>query len=252
MNNKIKLSAVIITLNEERNIERCLLSLQNVVDEIVVVDSLSTDKTEEICRKYAVKFVHQKFLGYIEQKNFALTQASSDYVLSLDADEALSDQLKESILSIKNNWIADGYYFNRLNFYCGKWIKHTSWYPDQKLRLFNKTKGAWTGTNPHDCYKLQAGCIEKHIKGDLLHYTYYTVSDHIAQSNKFSEIQSQVFYNRKKSPSVFKMIVNPTWRFIRDYFIKLGFLDGVHGFIVCINAAHEVFLKYAKHWVLVQ
>lgn len=247
-----QISGVIITLNEERNIERCILSIINVVDEIVVVDSFSTDRTEEICQKYNVRFIKQKFLGYIEQKNFALTQASNNYVLSLDADEALSEILKNSIINIKNNWNADGYYFNRLTNYCGKWIKHNSWYPDPKLRLFDKRKGLWEGTNPHDRYEMKPGTRVKYLKGDLLHYSYYAVSEHVAQTNKFSEILSHSFHKRSRNPSILAMLIHPFWRFIRDYFIKHGFLDGVYGLIVCINAAHEVFLKYAKHWVLVK
>ena len=134
----IKLSAVIITFNEEEHLEKCLSSLQNIADEIVVVDSYSTDGTKKICKDFGVRFIEQKFLGYKEQKNFALTQAKYDYILSLDGDEALSDTLKKSILEVKNNWNKDGYYCNRLNNYCGQWIRHSDWYPDRKLRLFKK------------------------------------------------------------------------------------------------------------------
>ena len=147
---KVNISAVIIAFNEEKNIERCILSLKNVVDEIVVVDSFSKDKTKEICLAHNVVFIEHSFKGHIEQKNWAYTQASNNYVLSLDADEALSDELKNSILAIKNNWKNDGYAFNRLTSYCGKWIKHCGWYPDIKLRLWDRRKGTWKGINPHD------------------------------------------------------------------------------------------------------
>ena len=145
---EVKVSAVIITYNEERNIKRCLDSIVGVADEIVVVDSYSTDRTEEICKAYHVKFIQHRFFGHIQQKNWAILQATSPYILSLDADEALSDELRLSILKAKKNWTHDGYYFNRLTNYCGKWIRHTSWYPARKLRLWDSRKGSWGGFNP--------------------------------------------------------------------------------------------------------
>ena len=132
----VKLSGVIITFNEERNIEKCLQSLKPVVDEIIVIDSYSTDDTKIICERYKVKFIEQKFLGYIEQKNFALTQASHNYIVSLDGDEALSETLQNSIIELKSIWKHDGYYANRFNNFCGQWIKHSDWYPNKKLRVF--------------------------------------------------------------------------------------------------------------------
>lgn len=242
----VKISAVIITFNEEKNIERCLLSLKDVVDEIVVVDSFSKDRTEEICKNYEVNFIQHPFEGHIQQKNYAATQAKYDIVLSLDADEALSDELKSSILEIKDYFSADGYYFNRLSSYCGKWIKHSGWYPDRKLRLWNRTKGQWGGQNPHDKFIMQNEATLKFLKGDLLHYTYYTISEHVLQSDKFSEIGAKNDFERGRKMTIPKIIFFPLWRFVRNYFFKGGFLDGYYGFIICANAAHEVFLKYAK------
>jgi len=138
-----KLSVVIITLNEEKNIGRCLESVKDIADEIVIVDSFSTDRTEEICLRYNARFIKHEFVGHIEQKNWAIEQASYLHVLSLDADEELSERLKKSILEVKGNWKHDGYYFNRLTNYCGKWIRHTSWYPARKLRLWDRSKGKW-------------------------------------------------------------------------------------------------------------
>jgi glycosyltransferase involved in cell wall biosynthesis len=146
----IKISAVIITFNEERYIEECLESLINVADEIIVVDSFSTDKTKMICKKYNVVFIEQKFLGYIEQKNFALKKAKHDYIVSLDGDESLSKTLQESINKLKSNWENDGYYCNRFNNFCGQWIKHSDWYPNKKIRVFDRRKASWKGINPHD------------------------------------------------------------------------------------------------------
>ncbi len=151
---EVRISAVIITFNEERNIGRCLESLVGVADEIVVVDSYSTDRTEEICKSFDAKFIRHRFFGHIEQKNWAILQASSPYILSLDADETLSDELRKSILQVKKDWTHDGYNFNRLTNYCGKWIRHTSWYPARKLRLWDSRKGHWGGYNPHDRFLL--------------------------------------------------------------------------------------------------
>jgi glycosyltransferase involved in cell wall biosynthesis len=244
--NKIKISVVIITYNEEKNIERCLNSVQNVADEIVVVDSFSTDKTENICKKYNVIFIKHKFEGHIQQKNFALTQSTNDYILSLDADEELSDELKKSILEIKNNWTCDGYTFNRMTNYCGKWIHHTCWYPDRKLRLFDKKKGEWGGTNPHDKFILNKGCSKSFLKGDLLHYNYYEIREHILKINKYSDISSKNLIKKGKKTNIPFIIIRIILRFIRDYFIKLGFLDGWRGFVICVNAAFGNYLKYIK------
>jgi glycosyltransferase involved in cell wall biosynthesis len=241
-----KISAVIITLNEEKNIERCIKSLEGVADEILIVDSFSTDRTEEICERYGVTFVQHKFEGYIEQKNWAASQAANNYVLSLDADEALSDELRESILQVKDDWQYDGYYFNRLTNYCGKWIKHTSWYPSRKLRLWDRRKGRWTGLNPHDKFLMVKGSSIKNLHGDLLHYSYYTISEQIQQINKFTDILSVAYYQQGFNANYRHIIFHPLWRFFRDYFIKLGFLDGFYGFVVSLNASFEVYLKYLK------
>jgi len=243
---KVRISAVIITLNEERNIGRCLESLQGVADELVVVDSYSSDRTEEICRSYGARFIQHKFHGHIEQKNWAILQASFPHILSLDADEALSPQLKASILEVKAHWSHDGYDFNRLTSYCGKWIRHTSWYPSRKLRLWDSRKGSWGGFNPHDRFFLDKGASKKHLKGDLLHHSYYSVDEHLAQMNSFSSIQALSYYEQGRRASLPVILFAPCWRFFRDYIWKHGFLDGFFGFVISVNSAHEVFLKYVK------
>jgi len=243
---KVQISAVIITYNEERNIERCLKSLSDVADEIVVVDSYSSDRTEEICRSYNAVFIKHKFTGHIQQKNWAILQASSPYILSLDADEALSEELKAYILRVKENWTHDGYYFNRLTSYCGKWIRHTSWYPSRKLRLWDSRKGTWGGINPHDKYEMSSGARCMYLKGDLLHYSYYSVSEHLLQINKFSSIQARSYYDRGRKAGFFNLTFRPFWRFLKDFFLLRGFMDGFYGYIVSVNSAHEVFLKYVK------
>ncbi len=244
------ISVVIITFNEEKNLDRCLSSVKEVADDIVVVDSYSTDKTKEIALKHGVRFVEHKFDGHIEQKNWAITQAKFPHVLSLDADEALDAELVNSIKKVKENWEADGYSMNRLSTWCGKWIRHSGWYPDTKLRLWDSTKGAWGGTNPHDEYKMHEGYSVKHLKGDILHYTYYTISEHLKQVDYFTDILAKQYHDQGKKATWVKLLINPWLKFIGGYIFQKGFLDGFAGFSVCMISAHATFLKYAKLRVL--
>jgi glycosyltransferase involved in cell wall biosynthesis len=242
----IRLSAVIITYNEEKNIERCLTSLREIADEIVVVDSGSTDLTKEICSKYGVRFSEHPFEGHIQQKNYACSLATHDHILSVDADEALSDELRKEIIEVKNNWTKDGYWINRLTNYCGKWIHHCGWYPDRKLRLFVKNKGRWAGFNPHDRLDLDDMRNTAQLKSDLLHYSYYTIEDHVAQVNKFTTIGAEVAYEHGERSHILKILLKPGIRFIRDYFFHLGILDGFYGLVICQISAHATFVKYVK------
>jgi len=243
---KIQISAVVITFNEECNIERCLKSLDGVADEIVVVDSYSTDRTEEICRSFNARFIKHRFYGHIQQKNWAILQATSPYILSLDADEVLSDKLRSSILKVKEDWTHDGYSFNRLTNYCGKWIRHTTWYPSRKLRLWDARKGSWGGYNPHDRFYLKPGASLHRLQGDLLHYSYYSVNEHLVQINSFSSILARSYYERGRNVNMLTIFLRPFWRFINDFLLRAGFLDGFYGFVVSVNSAYEVFLKYVK------
>ncbi|MFK7834119.1 MAG: glycosyltransferase family 2 protein [Winogradskyella sp.] len=243
----IKLSGVIITFNEERNIEHCLKSLINVVDEIIVVDSFSTDNTKAICERFNVTFIEQNFLGYIEQKNFALAKASYDYVVSLDGDEALSETLQTSIINLKTNWTYDGYYANRFNNFCGQWIKHSDWYPNKKLRIFDRRKANWQGVNPHDkILLLNTKSKTGHLKGDILHKTYQTYSEFNQKTEYFSTIAAKAYFDRGKKAPIWKVFVNPTWAFFKSYVLRLGFLDGFNGFVICVQTANITFLKYSK------
>lgn len=242
----LPISLVIITYNEEQNIARCIESVGPLADEIVVVDSFSTDNTETICRKYGVKFVQHVFEGHIQQKNYAITQASHPNILSLDADEALSDKLRDSINKVKQHWECDGYYFNRLTNYCGKWIRHSGWYPDRKLRLFDSRKGRWAGINPHDSYELKQGSTVCWLKGDLLHYCFSSIQEHVEQTNKFSEEGAKALYNKGKRSNTLKIIVKSAARFFRNYFLKQGFRDGYYGYLICSISAFSALLKYAK------
>ena len=172
-----KISAVIITNNEEKNIERCIDSLIGVVDEIIVIDSFSTDKTEEICKSKNVRFVQHEWEGFSKSKNFGNQLVTYDLILSLDADEALSVDLQNSLLDLKNKSdVFEAYSLNRRTNFCGNWINHSGWYPDQKLRLWNKNRGHWEG-EIHEKIKLNNNATIEHLNGDLLHYSYHTISD---------------------------------------------------------------------------
>lgn len=243
---QIQLSVVIITFNEEKNIARCLDSVKKVADDIVVVDSFSTDKTKQICIENEIRFVEHKFDGHIEQKTWAITQAKHKHVLSLDADEALTDDLQNEILKIKKNWQNDGYSFNRLTNFCGTWIKHCGWYPDKKLRLWNTTKGTWGGDNPHDKVIMNKNTKTKHINQNILHYSFYTIEEHLKQIDYFTDISSNAAFEKGISSNGFIIFYKSTFKFIRDYFLKRGFLDGYHGYVVCKNSAHAKRLKYSK------
>lgn len=241
-----KLSAVIITFNEERNIGRCLDSLAGVADEIVVVDSFSADQTEQICREKGARFVQHLFGGHIEQKNFALTQAAYPHVLCLDADEALGDALRESILAAKADWRFDAYRMNRRTNYCGQWINHSGWYPDRKLRLFDRRLGRWGGYNPHDRVEMNLGCTTGFLNGDLLHYSYYTVQEHYDRARKYADIAARAYYENGKRSAWWRLILSPTVKFFRNYFLYRGFLDGRAGWTICRISALETYWKYRE------
>lgn len=240
----IKLSVVIITFNEEQNIARCLDSVKDLADDIVVVDSFSTDNTVNLCKSYGAKVFSLPFEGYVNQKNKADQYAASDYILSLDADEVLSETLIQSIKQVKNNWEKEGYYLSRLNNYCGKWIRHCGWYPDRKLRLFDRRKGEWKGITLHEKFEVEGETGI--LKGDLLHYTYPTIASHITQTQKFTSIAARELFQQEKKATPFKILFSPVFKFLKSYFVKLGFLDGYQGLMVCSISAWSNYLKYKK------
>jgi len=241
-----ELSAVIITYNEELFIDKCLASIDGIADEIVVVDSFSTDATEEICKKYNVRFVKHAFEGFRDQKNFALQLATHKNILSLDADEALSDKLRQSILALKENWKCDGYLFNRRNYFCGRWIRHSQWYPDRQLRLFYSDKGQFGELNIHEEFIMSNGAKVGKLKGDLLHWPCTSLQDHIDKMNKYSLIGAEEFHKAGRKASLFTPYIHLIWGFIRSYIIKGGFLDGRDGFLICSIYAKSTFNKYKK------
>ena len=242
----IKITVAIITYNEENNIGRCISSVLPIADEVLVVDSFSKDKTEEIAKSLGARFVANPFAGHIEQKNLALDLATHDYVLSLDADESLSPELLEQIKAVKNNFQYDGYRFHRLTNYNGHWVRYSGWYPDTKLRLVKKNKARWEGVNPHDILQMRSDEQTGFLKGDLLHYSYESIAAHVAQTDKFTTIAAYAAFKQGKRSSVFKIVTRPMLKFLRDYFFKRGFMDGRYGFIICsINSLYAL-LKYSK------
>lgn len=242
----IPVSVVIITYNEELNISRCIESVKAWADEVLVVDSGSTDRTCEIANMMGARIIHHAFEGHIEQKNVATSQAKNDWVLSLDADEAVDDLLSSEIQKVMENPQADGYTMNRLNNYCGKFIYHGAWYPDIKLRLWNRHKGKWTGINPHDRFEMQPGCVLSHIQGNILHYSYQTVAGHKKKAEYFATIAADAYFKAGKRSNIWKLFVHPASRFIRDYILKAGFMDGKKGWQIASITTYEVFKKYRK------
>ncbi|MGE4287804.1 MAG: glycosyltransferase family 2 protein [Salinivirgaceae bacterium] len=242
----IKLSVVIITLNEEKNIARCIKSVTPIADEILVVDSYSSDNTKTICNELGVTFMEHPFDNFVAQKNFADQSARYNHILSIDADEELSTDLLASIKKVKENFTADAYEFNRLNNYCGKWIKHSGWYPDRKLRLYDRTKGHWGGVKIHEKIEMQAGSAIAFLKGDLLHYTFTSVKQHMDTINRFTTMTAEERILKGKKTSWVRIAFKPLIKFISLYFFKFGFLDGFYGFVVCKNSAHATFLKEVK------
>lgn len=243
----VSLSVVIITFNEAVNIARCLQALGDVAEDVVVVDSFSTDDTVAICRQHGVRVVQHAFAGYVEQKNYATAQALFDHVLQLDADEVLTDELRASIRAARQHWAHAAYSFARLTNYCGHWVRHGGWYPDRKLRLYDRRRGRWTGLLLHERYEVDAGETTGALAGHVLHYSYHSIAQHVSQLNKFTSITAQELALRgRTNVSLFHLLLKPLWKFVHGYFFRLGLLDGFAGLCIAGISAWGVFLKFAK------
>jgi glycosyltransferase involved in cell wall biosynthesis len=244
---KMKLSVVIITLNEEDRLEDALKSCREIADEIVVVDSYSTDKTVEIAETYGAKIFKKKFVDYGSQKNFAKDKASYPWVLNLDADERVSDTLEQEILKTKQQnheeITAAGFLVNRKTSYLGRWIKHSGWYPDRKLRLFRKDKSQWQG-RIHEGLSLDGKTAK--MAGDILHFTYRDITDHINRLNRYAKMQAEDIAAKKKKLLFLRAILLPPVTFIRFYLWKMGILDGFPGFIIALVSSWATAMKYLK------
>jgi glycosyltransferase involved in cell wall biosynthesis len=241
-----KISAVIITYNEEELIGRCLESIKEVADEIVIVDSFSTDRTEEICRKYNTRFIKREFEGYRDQKNFALTLATHQHILSLDADEALSDKLIQSVLDVKKSWKYDGYIFKRRSRFNGKWINHSAWYPDPQLRLFKSGSGKFGELNIHEKFIMSNGSKVVTLNGDLLHWPGDSYEEYVNKIKKYTVIAAEEFHRSGRKANIFTPYIHSGWGFFRSYIVRGGILDGSDGYVICSSYAKSTYQKYVR------
>jgi glycosyltransferase involved in cell wall biosynthesis len=240
----MRISAVVVTLNEEKNIARAIESLK-CVDEIVVVDSGSTDGTREIARCLGARVMEEPWRGYAAQKNFAAECAANSWILSLDADEALTPELAAEIAELKTQGPQhDGYSFPRRAQYLGRWIVHSGWYPDRKVRLYDRSKGQWVGAYVHESVRVNSATGE--LNGDLLHYTCASLSEHLRTLDRYTSLAAEELRARGYSPSIFKLTLDPVWTFFKSYIVQRGFLDGYQGIAIAWMAALYTFLKYAK------
>lgn len=244
-----KISACVISFNEEKKIARCLQSL-TWCDEIVMMDSFSTDRTIEIARAFTDKIYQQEWLGYVGQRNMVREKASHPWIFYVDADEEVSPELRKEIINEfeagTGGFVA--YEFPRLVYFLGKWIRHGEWYPDIKLRLFKRDFGRTEGTEPHD--RVAVTGPVKRLKAPVYHYTYGEISDQLNTLNRFSSIGAQQRFVQDRRFLWLDLLFHPFFRFLKGYVLKRGFLDGTHGFLIAACCAFSAFAKYAKHWEL--
>lgn len=244
----MKISATIIVRNEVDNIADVCETV-SWADEIIIVDSDSTDRTVEIARRYTNKIFNRKFNGYKDKHEFADAQATGDWIFWIDADERVTPQLKisiEDLRSLDDGRLADGYRIARRTEYLGRWIKHSGWYPDFQMRLYRKDKSHWGGAAPHETARVD-GEVEK-LDGEFLHYTKRNLSEHHLVTDSYATLGAKHLFENGKTIGAFGILMNTFAAFIRTYIIKQGFRDGVPGMIIAIFTAYGVFLKYAKVW----
>lgn len=240
----MKISAAIITYNEERNVARAIESLR-CCDEILVVDSGSNDRTCEIAEKFGARVIESVWLGYVGQKNFASDKATYDWVLSIDADEALSEALEAEIWQLKKNGPAhDGYTMPRLAQYLGRWILHSGWYPDRKVRLFDRRKASWTGGAVHESVRVH-GSVGR-LEANLLHFTCSSLSEHLKTMDRYTTLAAEQIISEGRQVGWPEVLLDPPWTFFKTYLMQRGFLDGMEGLAIAHMAALYNFLKYAK------
>jgi glycosyltransferase involved in cell wall biosynthesis len=242
---KLSLSVSIISFNEEENIAKCLESIRDIADEIIVVDSHSQDRTRDIAREFGAKVYEEDWKGHVAQKNSALEKCSNPWVLALDCDEVVSQELKNSIIEAITKSDYDGYEINRITYYSGRWIKH-AWYPDWNLRLVKREKAKWIGTDPHDRLIVE-GKI-KRLSGDLYHYSYKNITDHFRRVVTYAVISADAYMKEGRNAGLKELFFNPVYGFFKHYVLKLGFLDGIQGLIISMSNFFYTFLKYALIW----
>lgn len=243
------ISAIVVCFNEEHNIGDCLETLR-WCDEVVVVDSFSTDRTPEICRQYTDRFIQREWAGYRDQKAFAHSQATKDWVLLVDSDERVTPKLRDEIQAslARDGSECAGYAVPRLVHYLDRWWWRGGWYPDYDVRLFRRERATWGGSDPHE--KILVDGKVRRLKNPLHHFSYRNIEDHIQRINRFTSISSQELRKEGGRWRLSDAILRPVVRFFQSYLLKRGFLEGFAGFYVALTAAVYVFLKYAKLWEL--
>ena len=240
----MKITATIITLNEERHIARAIESLR-CCDEIVVIDSGSADRTTELAENLGARVIESPWRGYAGQKNWAAERATYDWILSLDADEALSEGLEGELWNLKKNGPKyDAYTMPRLAQYLGRWILHCGWYPDRKVRLYNRHKARWVGDFVHESVQVRGRL--GHLESNLLHFTCDSLSEHLKTMDRYTTLAAEELVSRKTRVGWRHLILDPAWTFTKTYFVHRGFLDGIEGLTIAYMAALYTFLKYAK------
>ena len=244
---KTPLSACIIAMNEEDRIADCLLSVA-FCDEILVVDSHSTDGTREVARSFGARVIERDWPGHVDQKEFTSRAANNDWVLCVDADERVTPELRAEIEELRERGFPGraGWRCPRLVDYLGTWVRHGTWYPDLQLRLFDRRRARWGGTNPHDKVELESGASAGRLKGDLVHVPYRSFADHLRTIDEYTTIMARGMYQRGRRTGIGDLFLRPLWRFARFYLLKRGFLLGWKGLILGFLAAHYVRLKYMK------
>lgn len=252
--NPLPISVAIIARNEEENLKRLLPSITGFAEEIILVHNDCTDDTVSIAKSHGAKCFENKWVGHVEQKNFALTKCRSDWILSLDADEAISEKLRSSIYGFFKNENAQksvgGLYFNRCSFFLGKWIRHGDWYPDRKLRLIRNGKAKWVGKNPHDKLQLNDSLKSHFLIGDLEHYSFRDVRSLSEKSLVYSDIFIKNFDQNRRVQLLLFAVLRAVWRFFRCYILRLGFMDGSVGFVIAFSVAYETLIKHSRSWEL--
>ena len=241
----LPVSVVIVTKDEERNIKDALESAAGA-DEIVIVDSFSSDRTIEICKSYTDRIFQSPWEGYARQKQKAVDYAKGPWVLILDADERLTPELRDEITGVLSKPGPKGFYLPRKNFFLGRWIKHSGWWPDHTLRLFRKDKAFIEDREVHEKVVLEGNA--GHLRNPLLHYTYRTISDFLRKMENYSALAAKEIRKNSGSPGLFSITVKPVFTFMKMFFLRLGFLDGTHGLILAVLYSYYTFLKYVRAW----
>jgi len=239
-----KVSAVLIAQNEEKNIGPALDSVA-WADEIVVVDGGSSDGTIQLCKDRGARVVEHGFTSYAEQKNFALRQATHDWLLSLDADERVTDQLSQEIQALnRSGFVGAGYRIPRVSCYLGRFIRSTAWYPDHQLRLFDRRKAQWEGMWVHESVRVD-GAVGK-LKGEILHYSYENISDHVERLNHYATLAAKQMWESGRRGGLAPALIFPPFVFLKNFVLKRGFMDGTVGLFISFMNSFYVYLKFMK------